>query len=58
MWTHTLLASSEKRLALGEHNDLVEIPDEMLFGEPVKATGHQPYFNEILGSSWSGVPLL
>jgi hypothetical protein len=41
----------EKALALGEHNDLGEIPDEMLFGEPVKATGHQPYLNEIMAVS-------
>ena len=29
----------EMALALGEHNDLREIRDEMLFGKTVKATG-------------------
>jgi hypothetical protein len=37
----------EKGLALGEHDDLREIPDEMLFGKPVKTTGEQAHFNEI-----------
>src|SRR5579862_9125447 len=34
-------------LAFGEHNDLREIPDEMLLGERVETTGEQAYFNEI-----------
>ena len=43
----------EMALALGEHNNLREIPDEMLFGELVETTGEQAYFNEIeKGSSW------
>src|SRR5579872_4783981 len=34
-------------LAFGEHDALCEIPDEVLFSEPVKTTGEQAYFNEI-----------
>src|ERR1700674_1209747 len=37
----------EKSLAFGEHYDLREIPDEVLLGKLVKATGDQAYFNEI-----------
>src|SRR5579862_9244413 len=34
-------------LAFGEHNDLREIPNEMLFGQRVETTGEQAYLDEI-----------
>jgi len=48
----------EMGLALSEHNNLREVPDEMLFGKRVKTTGKQAHLNEIKGSSWLEVPLL
>src|ERR1700690_1481726 len=37
----------EMALALGEHNNLREVPDEMLFGKRVKPTLKQTHLNEI-----------
>src|ERR1700722_6490553 len=37
----------EMGLALGEHDNLREVPDKMLFGQRVKPAGKQAHLNEI-----------
>src|SRR5579862_5360126 len=37
----------EMALAFGEHDNLREVPNKMLFGQRVESTGQQPHLNEI-----------
>jgi len=45
-------------LALGKHNNLRKVPDEMLFGKGVKPTGEQAHLNELKRIFVVEVPLL